>query len=393
MVNPQNRNLSELNTCFFSSFDRLPHRVSHINFNLYHYAGNNPVKYFDPDGKEITPEFTEKFGEYDYLPRAGTIDTGNNVADYLLAGWASWWNFLAGCTAVVTNGIGTVFELTEEAIDYLDETIPYEYTLTGCGFRQDLYAIEMVAASNPELFAEALTCMSETVNYTNVMSRSTGVRKPLKADGCFIAGTLVSSKNGLVPIESLKEGDFVYAYNELSDEVELQKVSKTFTHEVNKLVIIKFANREIVTTQIHPLWVNEKGWTLAGNIDVCDSLKTRDSKSIPVESIKIKITEQPVLVYNIEVENAHTYFVGDNEILVHNKAAKNPYRPKTRGANANDRKMIERMAKEQGIDRWKFGDFIEDTKDLNGMGHSETFTWDELKKYAEEFKEYGDVGK
>lgn len=30
-------------------------------------------------------------------------------------------------------------------------------------------------------------------------------------------------------------------------------------------------------------------------------------------------------MYNIEVENAHTYFVGDNEILVHNKAAKNPY--------------------------------------------------------------------
>ena len=67
MINPQNRNLSELNTCFFSSFDRLPHRVSHINFNLYHYAGNNPVKYLDPDGRMDWDTFTVEIG--DTLPK------------------------------------------------------------------------------------------------------------------------------------------------------------------------------------------------------------------------------------------------------------------------------------------------------------------------------------
>jgi hypothetical protein len=50
-VSPVNRSLSELNTRFFSSFDRLPHRVNHINFNLYHDAKNSPVRYTDPDGR------------------------------------------------------------------------------------------------------------------------------------------------------------------------------------------------------------------------------------------------------------------------------------------------------------------------------------------------------
>lgn len=44
-----------------------------------------------------------------------------------------------------------------------------------------------------------------------------------------------------------------------------------------------------------------------------------DGKKILVEKVQYRKLEKPVKVYNFEVRDFHTYYVGKNNFLVHNK--------------------------------------------------------------------------
>lgn len=66
-------------------------------------------------------------------------------------------------------GIAKGISGINHVIDFMDKNIPCEYTMTGDGFRQDLYALESVWFANPTLIPEGLACLSETIKYSKVI--------------------------------------------------------------------------------------------------------------------------------------------------------------------------------------------------------------------------------
>jgi hypothetical protein len=66
--------------------------------------------------------------------------------------------------------------------------------------------------------------------------------------------------------------------------------------------------------------VKGKGWVKAKELKVGDSIRKANGSSGKVKAIKIEQSTQEM--YNLTVDQAHTYFVGEGQWLVHNT---NPY--------------------------------------------------------------------
>ena len=79
---------------------------------------------------------------------------------------------------------------------------------------------------------------------------------------------------------------------------------------------------EIITTETHPFYVNERGFVKAGELKVGDELLDSNGSILLLESTEIELTDEPTKVYNFEVEDFHTYFVGECGVWVHNANCK-----------------------------------------------------------------------
>jgi hypothetical protein len=86
------------------------------------------------------------------------------------------------------------------------------------------------------------------------------------------------------------------------------------------MVKVYTQNGVIESTSNHPYYEKTKGWVSAKNLQAGDILINSNNEEVEVKKVEYIgfVGDELNVVYNIEVEDNHNYFVGNDLVLVHN---------------------------------------------------------------------------
>ena len=178
---------------------------------------------------------------------------------------------------------------------------------------------------------------------------------------CFPAGTPVSTEEGLRPIETIRPGDRVWAFDHANGAWKLKSVLQNFQREYQTdMVHATIGGETIQSTMLHPYWVTSGAdladrpmrshlekppehskvagrWVDATDLRVGDRMLLRDEREAFVEAVKHEAAN--TIVYNFSVDELRCYAVGTNQILVHNSNGLDEVVPK-RISNVPDRGFV-----------------------------------------------------
>ena len=133
---------------------------------------------------------------------------------------------------------------------------------------------------------------------------------------CFRKGTLITTKNGLKPIEEIKKGDYVLTHNNRYKEVVVPMVNPA--KEIYSLKVEEVI--ETFVTPEHPIRVKESRESEPKWIKVKDLDKEKHFVQLgnfeysTIEEVKLLSTDETV--YNFEVKDDNSYVA--NNMVVHN---------------------------------------------------------------------------
>ncbi len=139
----------------------------------------------------------------------------------------------------------------------------------------------------------------------------------MSTSNCFAAGTLVHTTNGKKAIESLDVGDDVLSQNVSTGALDFKPILLVHHDPPSETIKLTLDDRETITTiGYHRFWRPGIGWTQANDLKVGDHTRVLDG----VMTVT-KVEPGPVVpVYNLDVADHHTFFVGENDVLVHDNS-------------------------------------------------------------------------
>ena len=266
-----------------------------IGCNMFAYCGNNPVMRNDYSGD-------------------------------------AWWHWVVATVAVVGLAVASVVTcggaaaaaMTATAlISGTCTTVPAAATIiTGAALGAGVaYAGSVVSAASSVKSTEEFAEYGKSALISTVAGAVVGAVAGAinAATSCFVAGTPVLTEDGDKPIEDVTVGDYVWAWDEATGTTELKQVVETYVNETSELTHIFVNGEEIVATPTHPFYCPVKGWTDAAHLRAGDILVLVNGEYVVVEKIQHELLENPVKVYNFQVQDYHTYYVAESGILVHNR--------------------------------------------------------------------------
>ncbi len=130
---------------------------------------------------------------------------------------------------------------------------------------------------------------------------------------CLGAGTPVWTEAGVQPIEAIRIGDRVLSKHVETGELKFAPVLQTTRRENAALTNIHIGDETIAASAGHNFWISGRGWMRTNQLE--DGMTAHTATG--TATIRVEDAGRSADVFNLVVDDAHTYFVGKSLLLGH----------------------------------------------------------------------------
>jgi Pretoxin HINT domain len=127
-----------------------------------------------------------------------------------------------------------------------------------------------------------------------------------------VAGTLVHTERGLLPIEKVRVGAMVLSQPEGGGERAYRRVTDTMSSDDIAVLEVAFETADgiqetLLATRDHPFWVQDMGWRALVTVEMGHKLQLGNGRDATVVSVRDTGAKQRV--FTLSVDGFHTYCV------------------------------------------------------------------------------------